>query len=171
NSGDTIVETRGRAPGSSHEFLDKNAQQWPHLPIVVIVNGGTASAAEIISGALQDHDRALVVGTPTFGKGLVQSFWRLTPETGLKLTTARWYTPSGRTIQRVTRNEAEQEEQVIAAQRGQDIKVDSTAVFHTDAGRTIFGGGGIRPDIHVGADTLTTAERVLIRGGGDKTPL
>jgi len=171
DSGKPIVETRGRAPGSSHEFSDAKPQLWPRLPIVTIVNGGSASAAEIIAGALQDHDRSVLIGTPTFGKGLVQSFWRLTPETGLKLTTARWYTPSGRTIQRVTRNEAEQEEQVIAAQRGQDIKVDSTAVFHTDAGRTIFGGGGIRPDIYVVADTLTTAERVFIRGVGDKTPL
>src|SRR5207249_9716437 len=100
--GKAIVETRGRAPGSSHEFSDTKPQQWPRLPIVVIVNGGSASAAEIIAGALQDHDRAVLIGTPTFGKGLVQSFWRLTPETGLKLTTARWYTPSGRTIQRVT---------------------------------------------------------------------
>src|SRR5437660_5204248 len=171
NSGDTIVETRGRAPGSSHEFLDSKPQQWPHLPIVVIVNGGSASAAEIIAGALQDHDRAVLVGTPTFGKGLVQSFWRLTPETGLKLTTARWFTPSGRTIQRVTHNEAEQEAQVIAAQRGQDTKIDSTAVFHTDAGRTIYGGGGIRPDLYVVADTFTTAERAFIRALGDKYPL
>ncbi len=169
--GKAIVETRGRAPGSSHEFTDSKPQQWPRLPIVTIVNGGSASAAEIIAGALQDHDRSVLIGTPTFGKGLVQSFWRLTPETGLKLTTARWYTPSGRTIQRVTRNEVEQEEQVIAAQRGQDIKVDSTAIFHTDAGRTIFGGGGIRPDIYVVADTFTTAERSFVRALGDKTPL
>jgi carboxyl-terminal processing protease len=169
--GKPIVETRGRAPGSSHEFTDAKPQQWPHLPIVVIVNGGTASAAEIISGALQDHDRAVLIGTPTFGKGLVQSFWRLTPETGLKLTTARWYTPSGCTIQRVTRTEAEQEAQVVAAQRGQDTKPDSTAIFHTDAGRTVYGGGGIRPDIFVVADTFTTAERAFIRALGDKAPL
>ena len=169
--GKAIVETRGRAPGSSHEFSDTKPQQWPRLPIVVIVNGGSASAAEIIAGALQDHDRAVLIGTPTFGKGLVQSFWRLTPETGLKLTTARWYTPSGRTIQRVTRNEAEQEAQVIAAQRGQDAKIDSSAVFHTDAGRTIYGGGGIRPDIYVVADTYTTAERAFSRALGDKAPL
>jgi len=168
--GKAIVETRGRAPGSSHEFSDTKPQLWPRLPIVVIVNGGSASAAEIIAGALQDHDRAVLIGTPTFGKGLVQSFWRLTPETGLKLTTARWFTPSGRTIQRVTRNEAEQEAQVIAAQRGQDTKIDSTAVFHTDAGRTIFGGGGIRPDIYVVADTFTTAERSFIKALGDKAP-
>ena len=170
--GKEIVATRGRAPGSSHEFDDAKPQQWPRLPIVVIVNGGTASAAEIISGALQDHDRALVVGTPTFGKGLVQSFWRLTPETGLKLTTARWYTPSGRTIQRVTHSEAEQEAQVIAAQRALDsAKIDSSAVFHTDAGRTIYGGGGIKPDVFIVADTFTTAERTFIRALGDKIPL
>jgi carboxyl-terminal processing protease len=169
--GKPIVETRGRAPGSSHEFSDAKPQQWPRLPIVVMVNGGSASAAEIIAGALQDHDRAVLIGTPTFGKGLVQSFWRLTPETGLKLTTARWFTPSGRTIQRVTRNEAEQEAQVIAAQRGQDTKIDSAAVFHTDAGRTIYGGGGIRPDIYVVADTFTTAERAFVKALGDKIPL
>src|SRR2546422_247499 len=166
-----IIYKLTRAPGSSHEFSDTKPQQWPRLPIVVIVNGGSASAAEIIAGALQDHDRAVLIGTPTFGKGLVQSFWRLTPETGLKLTTARWFTPSGRTIQRVTRNEAEQEAQVIAAQRGQDTKIDSTAVFHTDAGRTIYGGGGIRPDIYVVADTFTTAERAFIKALGDKIPL
>ncbi len=169
--GKAIVETRGRAPGSSHEFSDARPQQWPRLPIVVIVNGGSASAAEIIAGALQDHDRAVLVGTPTLGKGLVQSFWRLTPETGLKLTTARWFTPSGRTIQRVTRNEAEQEAQVIAAQRGQDTKIDSTAVFHTDAGRTIYGGGGIRPDLYVVADTFTTSERAFVKALGDKVPV
>jgi len=169
--GKAIVETRGRAPGSSHEFSDTKPQQWPRLPIVVIVNGGSASASEIIAGALQDHDRAVLIGTPTFGKGLVQSFWRLTPETGLKLTTARWYTPSGRTIQRATRTEAEQEAQVIAAQRGQDSKPDTTLAFKTDAGRTVYGGGGIRPDLYVVADTFTTAERTFIRALGEKIPV
>ena len=166
-----IVETRGRAPGSTREFKDAKPQSWARLPIVVIVNGGSASAAEIIAGALQDHDRAVLVGTPTFGKGLVQSFWRLTPETGLKLTTARWYTPSGRTIQRQTRSEAEQEAQVVAAQRGQDIKPDSTLLFHTDAGRVVYGGGGIRPDLYVVADTFTTTERAFIKALGEKIPL
>ena len=166
-----IVETRGRAPGSTREFRDSKPQQWAHLPIVVMVNGGSASAAEIIAGALQDHDRALVIGTPTFGKGLVQSFWRLTPETGLKLTTARWYTPSGRTIQRVTHNEAEQDSIVIAAQRGQDAKPDTTLLFHTDGGRPVYGGGGIRPDLYVIADTFTTAERAFARALGEKTPV
>jgi len=169
--GKPIVETRGRAPGSSHEFSDSKPQTWPRLPIVTIVNGGSASAAEIIAGALQDHDRAVLIGTPTFGKGLVQSFWRLTPETGLKLTTARWYTPSGRTIQRITRSEAEQDSLVFAAQRGQDVKPDSTHLFHTDAGRPVYGGGGIRPDIYVLADTFTTGERAFIKALADKIPL
>ena len=168
---DEIVETRGRAPGSSREFRDTRAQRWPNLPIVVIVNGGSASAAEIIAGALQDHDRGLLVGTPTFGKGLVQSFWRLTPESGLKLTTARWYTPSGRTIQRVTRTEDEQEAQVLAAQRGQDTVLNADSLrFRTDAGRPVYGGGGIRPDIFVVADTFTTGERQFMRALGEKIP-
>jgi carboxyl-terminal processing protease len=168
--GKEIVATRGRAPGSTREFRDTKTQRWPGLPIVVVVNGGSASAAEIIAGALQDHDRAVLVGTPTFGKGLVQSFWRLTPESGLKLTTARWYTPSGRTIQRVTKSEQEQEAQVLAAQRGQDVKVDSTLLFHTDGGRAVYGGGGIRPDLFVAPDTFTTRERAFTRALGEKIP-
>src|SRR5216117_2763742 len=103
--GQEVVETRGRAPTTSKTYRDAKPQPWPNLPVVVLTNGGTASAAEIITGALQDHDRAVVVGTPTFGKGLVQSLWQLTPETALKLTTARWFTPSGRTIQRKSKNE------------------------------------------------------------------
>jgi len=150
-------------------YTDKKAQTWPGLPIVVMVNGGTASAAEIIAGALQDHDRALLVGTPTFGKGLVQSLWALTPETALKLTTARWYTPSGRTIQRKSRNEADQEAQVALSEERRDTsKVDTAQVFHTDRGRVEYGGGGIRPDLFVPTDTLNTAERAFVKALGNK---
>src|SRR5439155_1622397 len=169
--GQEVVSTRGRAPNITRSFKDTKPQPWPGLPIVVLVNGGTASAAEIITGALQDHDRALVVGTPTFGKGLVQSLWQLTPETALKLTTARWYTPSGRTIQRKSKNEADQEAQVVAAEQGRDsTRSDSALVFHTDRGRTVMGGGGIRPDLFVSPDTFTTAERNFMRTLGDKIP-
>jgi len=137
----------------------------------VLVNGGTANAAEIITGALQDHDRAVVVGTPTFGKGLVQSLYPLTPEVALKLTTARWYTPSGRTIQRKSKSEEDQLAQAEAAELGRDTsKVDSSLVFHTDRGRVVRGGGGIRPDLFVVPDTFTAKERAFMKALGNKIP-
>ncbi|TLY52247.1 MAG: S41 family peptidase, partial [Gemmatimonadetes bacterium] len=167
--GQEVVETRGRAPNISRTYRDAKPQPWPGLPIVVLVNGFSASAAEIIAGALQDHDRAVVVGTPTFGKGLVQSLWQLTPETALKITTARWYTPSGRTIQRKSKNEEDQLAQAEAAELGRDTtKTDSAQIFHTDRGRVLLGGGGIRPDLFVAPDTFDTAERAFIRALGNK---
>jgi carboxyl-terminal processing protease len=169
--GQEVVATRGRAPNTTRTYRDTKPQPWPNLPVVVLANGGTASAAEIITGALQDHDRAVVVGTPTFGKGLVQSLWQLTPETALKLTTARWYTPSGRTIQRKSRNEEEQIALAEAAEVGRDTtKLDSSLVFHTDHGRIVRGGGGIRPDLFVAPDTFTTAERAFMKSLGNKIP-
>ena len=172
NPGQEVVATKGRGPGSNADYHDKSPQKWPNLPIVVLVNGFTASAAEIISGALQDHDRALVVGSPTWGKGLVQQVWQLTPETALKLTTARWYTPSGRTIQRVMKSEEDQAALVIAASHGRDSsKIDSTQVYHTDGGRIEYGGGGIRPDLFVAADTFTTAEQAFNKAIGAKAPI
>src|SRR3989442_5394834 len=167
--GQEVVATRGRAPNTTRTYRDAKPQPWPKLPIVVLVNGGTASAAEIIAGALQDHDRAVLVGTPTFGKGLVQSLWQLTPETALKLTTARWYTPSGRTIQRKSRSEADQDAQVTASEQGKDsTAVPDSLVFHTDRGRLVRGGGGIRPDVFVAPDTYTTTERGFLRTLGTK---
>ena len=167
--GQEVVETRGRAPNITRTYRDSRPQQWPNLPIVVLVNGFSASAAEIIAGALQDHDRAVVVGTPTFGKGLVQSLWQLTPETALKITTARWYTPSGRTIQRKSKNEEDQLAQAEAAELGHDsTKTDSAQIFHTDRGRVLLGGGGIRPDLFVAPDTFDTPERAFIRALGNK---
>ncbi len=168
--GQEVVATRGRAPDATHMYRDSRVQRWPKLPIVTLVNGGSASAAEIIAGALQDHDRALVVGTATFGKGLVQSLYQLSPETALKLTTARWFTPSGRTIQRVSRSEEDQIAAVTAAAQGKDSIADSAPVFHTDAGRTVRGGGGIRPDIFSRPDTFTTAERGFMRVLGSNVP-
>ncbi|HTR21027.1 MAG TPA: S41 family peptidase [Gemmatimonadales bacterium] len=178
--GQEVVSTRGRAPDANRVARDSDKQLWPQLPIVTLVNGGTASAAEIIAGALQDHDRSLVIGTPTFGKGLVQSLYPFTqnPPTALKLTTARWYTPSGRTIQRKSKSEEDQEAQVAAqavapnGAAGHDTtKVDSSLVFHTDMGRTVLGGGGIRPDIFVAVDTYTTAERNFMKALGNKIPI
>jgi carboxyl-terminal processing protease len=165
--GQEIVATRGRAPNASRTFRDARRQVWPGLPVVVLVNGATASAAEIIAGALQDHDRAVLVGTPTFGKGLVQSLWELAPGTALKLTTARWYTPSGRTIQRASASEHGQLEQVEVAARGIDTAtVHDSLAFRTDAGRVVYGGGGIRPDLFVPGDTFSTAERRFVQALG-----
>lgn len=173
-----IVSTRGRARNSSRRYVDEQPQAWPKLPVVVLVDEGTASAAEIISGALQDHDRAVVVGTPTFGKGLVQTLFPLGEATALKLTTARWYTPSGRTIQRTVRDEDDQMLQAMA--EGDPAKADSLAqtdsaikarpVFKTDAGRIVRGGGGIVPDIVVRADTFTVAEREFVKALGAGGP-
>jgi carboxyl-terminal processing protease len=143
-----IVATRGRARGSTKEFYDEAKQQWPELPIVVLVNDGTASAAEIIAGALQDHDRALVVGDTTYGKGIVQTLFPLGPEVALRITTARWFTPSGRSIQGASLDSVMGAEHLAAG-----------GTFHTDGGRRLPGGGGIVPDVQLGPDTLTTAEQ------------
>ena len=175
--GQEVVSTRGRARGSTRQFYDEEKQLDPTLPIVVLVSEGTASAAEIIAGALQDHDRALIVGTPTFGKGLVQTLYPLGQETALKLTTARWFTPSGRTIQRKADSEQDQVLQAIAEGNPQapgdssaaaDSAMKARPIFHTDDGRIVRGGGGIVPDLIVRPDTLTASEREFIKGLGDK---
>ena len=175
---DEIVSTRGRARGSSRTYSDQNRQLWPDLAIVVLVDEFTASAAEIIAGALQDHDRAVVVGSPTFGKGLVQTLYPMAEGVALKLTTARWYTPSGRTIQREAENEEQQALQAMreggsvidSAVPEPDTSVKSRPIFRTDAGRIVRGGGGIVPDVLVRRDTLTSAEREFVRVLGDKVP-
>ncbi|HEX9690994.1 MAG TPA: S41 family peptidase [Gemmatimonadales bacterium] len=163
--GQSVVSTRGRARGSSASFTARQPQSWGEMPMIVLVNRGTASASEIIAGALQDHDRALVVGERTFGKGLVQSVLRLGRMEALRLTTARWYTPSGRTIQRETTSGGVGAELEVAAEA-----VDSTRIFHTDGGRAVYGGGGINPDLVVMADTLTGAEQSFVRALGSQLP-
>ena len=176
-----IVSTRGRARGSTKQFFDDARQTWPELPIVVLVNEGTASAAEIIAGALQDHDRAVVVGTPTFGKGLVQTLFPLGEGVALKLTTARWYTPSGRTIQREAESEEEQLEQAALEASdtmlgepdpsAADSALRARPVLRTGAGRVVRGGGGIVPDIVMRSDTLTDTEREFAKALGTDLPL
>ena len=130
-----------------------------------------ASAAEIIAGALQDHDRAVVVGTPTYGKGLVQTLFTLGDKVALKLTTARWFTPSGRTIQRVVKDEEDQYVVAMNDDGTRSVKDTTLPVFHTDAGRTVRGGGGIVPDILVHRDTTTTGERAFVEALGGKVPV
>jgi carboxyl-terminal processing protease len=98
--GQTIASTRGRTPDADHQFEDEAPQVWPGLPIVALVDSGSASAAEIVAGALQDNRRAVLVGSPTYGKGSAQSIFPISSGHALKLTTARWFTPNGRTIAR-----------------------------------------------------------------------
>lgn len=169
DQGQQIVATRGRADGTSRTFGDGAKQLWPEMPIVVLVDEFSASAAEIIAGALQDNDRAVIVGTPTFGKGLVQSLFRLPPNRALKLTTARWYTPSGRTIQRTAASEEDQVRQVTAEAAGTDsTRLDTLPSFKTIGGRVIKGGGGIVPDRIVRTDTLADNEKAFAKAIGGK---
>jgi carboxyl-terminal processing protease len=176
-----IVSTRGRARGSTKEFYDEAKQTWPDLPIVILVDDGTASAAEIIAGAMQDHDRAVVVGAPTFGKGLVQTLFPLGEGVALKLTTARWFTPSGRTIQRIAKDEEDQATQAAMAvvsdtvlgapdKESTDSALKERPIFHTDAGRIVRGGGGIVPDLVIRPDTLTAPEREFAKALGNGLP-
>jgi carboxyl-terminal processing protease len=170
--GQLVVETRGRAPGASGVFKASRAQAWPDMPMVVLVNGNSASASEIIAGALQDHDRALVVGTTTWGKGLVQSVVELGPgPQALKLTTGRWYTPSGRQLERPARREPT----LITAvdeDPDRDVAAPDSArpKFRTDAGRVVYGGGGITPDRIVRPDSLSPAEQAFARALGSRIP-
>ena len=98
--GVTLASTRGRTPEANQEFTDQARERWPEMPVVVLVDSGTASAAEIVAGAVQDHGRAVLVGSPTYGKGSAQNVFPVAGGLGLKLTTARWFTPEGRSIER-----------------------------------------------------------------------
>jgi len=160
NKGQTIVSQRGRAfPDETYTAIHGNGGK--NFPIVVLVNQGTASAAEIVSGALQDHDRALIVGQTTFGKGLVQTVYNLSDGTGLSLTTFHYYTPSGRLIQR---NYTGVSEFAYYYDRGGALPPNATnqEVKLTDSGRTVYGGGGITPDEKIEAPKSNRFQQELL---------
>lgn len=144
SKGQTIVSQRGRAYPDQN-YTATHGNDGKAFPIVVLVNRNTASAAEIVSGALQDHDRALIVGETTFGKGLVQTVYNLSENTGLALTTYHYYTPSGRLIQRnysgVSLYDYYYNHAGASAPNSTNREVKMT-----DSGRTVYGGGGITPD-------------------------
>jgi carboxyl-terminal processing protease len=162
DEGVKILDMRGRTPESNVEYRDRAPQRWGGLPVVVLVDDGTASAAEIVAGALQDHDRALIVGRATFGKGSAQSLFPLEGGGALKLTTARWYTPLGRAIGRPFGAEvpAEEEEELESARRREEFK--------TASGRVVYGGGGITPDVAVGDTVQPPAELAFQQALGDR---
>jgi carboxyl-terminal processing protease len=164
---EVVVETRGRARGATRTYRAENADAWPAMPLVVLVNGGTASAAEILSGALQDHDRGIVIGTPTFGKGVAYLLIRLSDKEAVTVTSSRWYTPSGRSIQR-SRVGIHDGAQVASAALSPP---DSEQVYITDGGRVLKNGsGGIQPDIILTPDTLTDGERRFAEALGAGVP-
>ncbi|MEE8111944.1 MAG: S41 family peptidase [Acidobacteriota bacterium] len=148
--GNLIVYTRGRISGSDQEFRAKARNPEGDLPLIVLVDRSSASASEIVAGAIQDHDRGLILGKSTWGKGLVQTVYPLNLESALALTTARYFTPSGRLIQR---DYASFEEYLSG--RVPDPPTDEREVRLTDGGREVFGGGGITPDIEVDLQELS----------------
>jgi carboxyl-terminal processing protease len=144
--GDLIVYTRGRVPNSDQDYRATEQSDYLDLPMITLVNRSSASASEIVSGALQDHDRSLIVGETTFGKALVQSVYRIADGAGAAITTARYYTPSGRMIQRPW--DGTFDEYLTYTLREQDPNKEHRAedLKYTDAGRSVYGGGGVEPD-------------------------
>jgi len=155
--GQLIVSHHGRA-SSERKYVAIRGNQGNTVPLVILVNGNSASATEIVSGAVQDHDRGIVVGETTFGKGLVQTVTPLSENTGLALTTARYYTPSGRLIQRDYKSIS-----LYEYHYERKVPEHPTEVKLTDSGRQVTGGGGITPDVVIAAPKLTKFQEQLIR--------
>jgi carboxyl-terminal processing protease len=176
DSGQTVVSMRGRSPGTTRGFANDSRQAWPGMGVILLVNRGTASASEIVAGALQDHDRALIVGSTSYGKGSAQTLFHV-DDAALKLTTALWYTPSGRSINR--RGPGQAGSDAADDDDGGDdgdgpARTDTASPptsFHTDAGRLVYGGGGITPDLVAGDSAVPAADAALQRALGTQWPL
>ena len=163
NKGQLVVENRGKVSQASRSYKTRLEPVDTLMPMIVLVNGETASASEITAGALQDLDRAIIVGTRTYGKGLVQVPMELPYNTNVKITTSKYYIPSGRCIQAIN---YKRDGQGAYKER---IADSLTHVFHTRAGREVRDGGGISPDVEVKADSLPNIVYYLSIGGLDST--
>jgi len=163
-SGSSVVATRGRVHDATQSFSADDRRDPLGLPLVVLVNAGTASAAEIVSGAVQDHDVGLVLGTPTWGKGLVQTVYNLSYGAGLALTTAKYYTPSGRLIQRDYESYLDYYARTDVDEPGHRLGDEEprSEEYDTDLGRKVYGGGGIRPDVEVEPHELSPPLQYLL---------
>lgn len=157
--GELVVSTKGRAEGSAKAYRAPNNEKIK-VPLVVLINKHSASASEIVAGALQDHDRALIVGETSFGKGLVQSIFNLDDDTGMALTTAKYYTPSGRLIQR-DYSGSNLEYLMNTEDAASTNNIGNREIRETDKGRRVYGGGGITPDVIETARDLNRFEALL----------
>ncbi len=160
-----IVSTKGRVAESDRQYSARDNNDFSVHPMVLLIDNGSASASEILAGALQDHDRALIVGETSWGKGLVQSLFSLDDGYFLKLTTARYYTPSGRSIQRNDEIELASSEGLpseAGMQERERASIPDSLVYDTDMGRTVYGGGGVMPDVMVKAEKLSDVSTQLL---------
>jgi carboxyl-terminal processing protease len=160
DKGQMIVYTKGRTPDSAQEYIAPGKQAKFDKPIVVLVNRGSASASEIVAGAIQDHDRGLVVGETSWGKGLVQSVYTLQYGAGLALTTSKYFTPAGRNIQR-DYSSVYDYYMADEMENGPEVPLEQREKFRTDTGRIVYGGGGITPDSIIKQPTLSRTTQVL----------
>ena len=159
--GETVARQWERG-NDEQVYRNPAAPVAPGVPLVVLLDGASASASEIVAGALQDHDRAVIVGTTSYGKGLVQTAYRVNGGYVLKMTTGKWYTPVGRSIHRertLTDGRLVEVADSVHFSAGREER----PTYHSDAGRVVYGGGGITPDLKVQPDTLTDPEQALLR--------
>lgn len=163
SKGKMIVYTRGRLPSSFQEYRATSYSTLDGIAVIVLLNHGTASAAEIVAGALQDWDRALIVGTTSFGKGLVQSQYRFRDSSAMLVTTAHYYTPLGRLIQRNYNNMSKDEYYEDAYNeklRSPENNIQDKQAYKTPHKRTVYGGGGITPDVWASNDSIDISDEL-----------
>jgi carboxyl-terminal processing protease len=168
-----IVYTKGRRSEFNEEYFASETSQYEKLPLIILVNKGSASASEIVSGAVQDWDRGLIVGETTFGKGLVQRQFILSDNSAVRLTISEYFTPSGRLIQRDYKNKKDKDEYYSEIndrdeEEGDNLqhnaeKDSSKPVFKTNSGRVVYGGGGITPDYIIKSEDITRYTTDLIK--------